>query len=230
MTTSGTTNFDLTGSSLILESFDRCGIRPAEITREHMSSAVRSANFELSTWSDMPVNLWKVSLVQFTLIQGQDTYIFDKSVQLLTDAYVTLVQGDNAPIDRILIPISRDEYAEYPDKTQQAAQSVYWFQRDTIPQVTVWPVPDGQSETYLNCYVMNRSQDVTNVGSQNIDVPYRFIDALVARVAVRLSVKFAPEKYQMLSGIAKETYQTAFFEDQERANIRIMPDFGIYQV
>ncbi len=229
MTTSGTNLFDLTGSSLIIEAYDRCGIRPAEITREQMSSALRSANLELSTWSDMPVNLWKVSLVTFPLVQGQATYVFDKSVQLLTDAYVTLVQGSNPPIDRILIPISRDEYAEYPNKTQQAAQSVYWFQRDTTPQVTLWPVPDGQSETFLNCYVMNRAQDVTVTGSQNIDVPYRFLDALVAKVAARLAVKYAPDKYPMLSAIAAEVYKESFFEDQERANIRIIPDFGIYQ-
>ncbi len=230
MTTSGTNLFDLTGSSLIIEAYDRCGIRPAEITREQMSSALRSANLELSTWSDMPVNLWKVSLVTFPLIANQSTYIFDKSVQLLTDAYVTLVQGSNPPIDRILIPISRDEYSEYPTKTQTGPQSVYWFQRDTIPQVTLWPVPDGTTETSLNCYVMNRSQDITNVGSQNIDIPYRFLDALVAKVAARLAVKFAPDKYPMLSAIAADIYKESFFEDQERANIRIIPSFDIYQV
>lgn len=228
MTSSGTSTFNLTGSSLLLESFDRIGMRPSSLTRENITSGLRSINLELVTWSNRPVMLWKVELVTFTLVQGTATYVFDPSVQAVLDGYVTLVQGSNPPIDRILESISRDEYASYPNKTQQAAQSVFWFDRLATPQVTLWPVPDGQSETTVSFYVMKRVQDVNATGAQTVDIPYRFIDALPARVATRLSVKYMPDRYPMLKAISDEAFNDAFFEDQERAAIRITPDMGVY--
>lgn len=229
MTSSGTNTFSLTSSSLILESFDRIGVRPSEITREHMSSALRSINLEVSAWSSLPVMLWKVELVTFTLVQGTATYVFDPSVQFITDGYVTLVQAGNDPIDRILVSISRDEYASYPDKSTQDAQTVFWFQRDIIPQVTLWPVPDGTSETTVSFYVMKRVQDITSTGAQDLDIPYRFLDALAAKTAARLAVKYAKDQYPLLKSIADEAFNIAFIEDQERAVLRITPDFGSYQ-
>lgn len=230
MTTSGTTDFNLSTASVLLESFDRIGVRPTAITREQLTSGLRSLNLELQSYNNNPVNLWKVELVPITLVQGTATYALDASVQMVTDAYVTLVQSGQDPVDRILISISRDEYASYPDKVVQGAQSVFWFQRLEIPQITVWPVPDGSSETTLNVYVMKRVQDATTTGSQTLDVPIRFLDVVCARVATRLSVKYAQDKYPLLKSISDETYKEAFVEDQERTNLYITPDFGIYQV
>lgn len=229
MTSSGTNTFTLNGGSLLLESFDRCSIRPVEITREMMSSAIRSVNLELASWSNNPAMLWKVEIVTFTLIQGTATYVFDQSVQLVLDGYVTLVQSGSDPIDRILVSVGRDEYAAYPDKEIQDAQSVFWFQRDITPQVTLWPVPDGQSETTVSFYVMKRVQDVTSTGSQTLDIPYRHLDALCARVAARLALKYNEKKFTLLKAEADSAYMLASTEDQERVALRVIPDFGIYQ-
>ncbi len=230
VTSSGTNLFTLTGGSLLLESFDRIGVRPAEITREQTSSAIRSINLELASWANSPVDLWKVELVTFPLVQGTATYIFDESVQLVLDAYCSLVQGSNPAIDRILVSISRDEYATYSVKTQPGPPGQFWFQRDIDPQITLYPVPDGTTETYLKCYVMKRIQDVTNVGTQTLDVPYRFLDALAARVATRLAVKYAKDQYTLLKSISDMAYQEAMIEDQERVALYITPDFSGYSV
>lgn len=230
MTSSGTSTFNLSTSGVLLEAFDRIGVRPESITREQLSSGIRSLNLELQSYNNNPVNLWKVELVPITLVQGTATYALDASVQMVTDAYVTLVQSGNPPIDRILIPISRDEYATYPNKTQQGPQSVYWFQRLEAPQITVWPVPDGQSETTLNVYVMKRVEDATTTGAQTLDIPIRYLDVVCARLAVRLAVKYAQGMYPLLKSIADEVYKESFYEDQERSALIITPDFGIYQI
>lgn len=230
MTTSGVSTFNLDNGSILVEAFDRCEIRPVEITREYLASGIRSLNLELSAWNNMPVNLFKVELVTFTLIKGTATYTFDPSVQLVLDGYVTLIQGSNPPVDRILVSISRDEYASYPNKILQAPQTVFWFNRTSTPSVTLWPVPDGQSETTVSFFVMKRPQDSNLANGQTADIPIRYLDALCGKVAARLAMKYNAKKYPLLKQEAAESYQAAMVEDQERVQLRVTPDFGIYQV
>lgn len=226
MTSSGATTWGLTNGGIILEAWDRVGKRPAELSREMISSAVRSLNLELQSWENMPVELWKVSLVTFPLVQGTATYVFDPKVTLVLDAYVTLSVAGQDPIDRILLPISRDEYSTYSDKVVQGAPSVYWFQRLRTPQVTIWQVPDGSSETSLNCYVLSRIEDANVGNAETPDIPVRFLDALCANVASRLALKYNKADYPMLKVAADESKSLAMTEDHERAPLRITPDFG----
>lgn len=228
MTTSGTSAFNLSTSSCILEAFDRCEVRPSEITREQLTSAIRSFNLELSTWNSNPVNLWCVDLITIPVVDGQSTYVLDPKYQLVVDAYASLTQSGNTPIDRILISVSRDEYASYPNKIQEAAPTVFWFQRLETPQITLWPIPTTSTITSLCVYAMRRVQDVTTTGSQTVDVPYRFLEPAIAKLAARLAMKYKPEKFPLLKAEAKEQYDTAFFEDHERTAFIIQPDFGPY--
>lgn len=230
MTTSGTYNWTLPTSSLILEAFDRVGIRPAEITREQTTSAIRSLNLELAQWNDSPVNLWAVELVTIPVVDNVATYTLDPKYQSIFDGYASYTQGSNPPVDRVLISISRDEYYAYPDKTQSAAPNVFWFQRLEIPQVTLWPVPTTSVMTSANFYAMRRIQDVTTAGSQTIDVPLRFIEPITARLAMRLAMKYNKEVFPMLKAEADRVVNEAITEDQERSALYITPNFGIYQI
>ena len=230
MTTSGTWNFFPDTGNLIKEAFDQAGIRPTEITREYMSSAVMSINLEMQSWSNSPVNLWEVSLVTFSLTQGVNVLTFAPNVMLVLDGYVTLTQGSNPPIDRIMVSISRDEFAAYPTKTFQAAQTVFWYNRGNPSTATLWPVPDGQSETSASFYVMTRPQDALLANGQTPDIPIRYIDALASRLAARLALKFNEKKYPLLKPIADAAFALASVEDQERVQLRITPDFSVWSV
>lgn len=87
MTTSGTDNFFLDNSDIVLEAFDRCQIRPTAITRQHMISATRSLNLCLQAMGNRGVNLWSVDLLTIPLVQGQATYILPSDTVSLLDAY-----------------------------------------------------------------------------------------------------------------------------------------------
>ncbi len=230
MTSSGTTVFNLTTSGIILESFDRVGIRPSEITREQTTSGLRSLNLELQSWNNNPLNLWKMVPTTITLVQGTSTYNLPLDCQVVTDVYVTLVQAGQDPIDRILTSVGRDEYVAYPDKNSQGAQSVFWFNRLEQPQIVLWPVPDGQSETTVTVWYMSRIQDVTTNGSQTLDITIRCLDAVCARVAARLALKYKKEDYPLLEAAAEKAYNAAYYEDLERVTVSIRPDFSVYQV
>ena len=141
MTTSGTYAFNPALGELTIYAFNLCGLRGASLLQEHMQSARMASNMLLSRWANQGVNLWKVDLVTVPLVTGQSTYSVDAKTVVILDAYVTNDQtGEN--IDRIIMPISRTEYASYPNKEQQGFPTVFWFDRLLSPTVTLWPVPN----------------------------------------------------------------------------------------
>lgn len=227
MTSSGLYTYNLNTGGILIEAFDRIEIRPVEITREQMSSAIRSINLDLSTLNNMPVNLWCIDFIVIPAIQGTSSYPLDPKYQLVTDVFARLTQS-GVDTDRILLPISRSTYASYPQKQTQGPSSVFWFERLEIPILTVWPVPDGETEDSICCYAMRRVQDIVNDGTQTVDVPYRFLEVVISRLATRLALKFKPEKYALMKSISDEIYQTAYVEDQERADLIISPIFQAY--
>ena len=157
MATSGTYSYNPSLGELTIYSFNLCDVRGTAITQEHMESSRMAMNMMLSTWSNKGVNLWAVDLQTVSLVQGQATYSVPDNTVVMLDAYCETTTGSQ-PIDRIILPVSRTEYASYPNKNQQGFPTVFWFDRlnpssrttgSTGPQVTLWPVPDGTSAQTL---------------------------------------------------------------------------------
>lgn len=103
MTSSGTTNFFIDNSGIVVEAFDRCGIRPTELTRQHFFSATRSLNLALQAWANHgQPNLWTVQLESIPLIQGQATYNLPQDTVNILDAYLetySLPTTVNVPVN-----------------------------------------------------------------------------------------------------------------------------------
>jgi hypothetical protein len=85
---SGTYNFAASNADLLIECYERCGIRSASLTPEHMYSARMSMNLVLSSWTSRGVNLWKVVLQSVPLVQGVATYSVPQNTVMMLDAYV----------------------------------------------------------------------------------------------------------------------------------------------
>lgn len=99
MTSSGTYAFgDTRASELAIEIFERCGIRAAEITVDHLMSVRRSMNLVLARWSNLGVNLWTVTQEVTPLAQGVGTYAVPPStIQMLTDSVVIRLYQMGSP-------------------------------------------------------------------------------------------------------------------------------------
>lgn len=74
-------------SDVILEAFDRAGIRPTSLTRDHYISARRSLNLELQSWNNLGPNLWAIDLQSINLVQGVATYSVPSNTVAILDAY-----------------------------------------------------------------------------------------------------------------------------------------------
>ena len=222
MTTSGTYTFNPALGEITLYAFDLIGIRPAALLAEHMQSARMATNMMLGRWSSQGVNLWAVDLVTTPLVQGTSTYAVDASTIVILDMYV-VVNG----IDRIITPVSRTEYASYPNKATEGMPTVGWFDRLLSPTITIWPVPDG-NQTSLKYYRVRQIQDANFTSGQNVEIPYYFLEAFAQGLAYRLAMICAPEKAQLLKMVADESYQIAASQNVETANFMISPSLGSY--
>ena len=70
--------------------------------------------------------------------------------------------------------------------------------------------------------------DDADVGTNTLDVPFRFYPCLAAGLAYYLALKRVPEKVQLLKGLYEEEFARAMAQDEDRASFRVAPDFRGY--
>lgn len=156
------------------------------------------------------------------------TFAVDPNTVVILDAYVTN-DDSGANIDRIIMPISRTEYASYPNKEQSGFPTVFWFDRLLAPTVTLWPVPNtdnGPQE--LKYYRVKRIQDSAMSNGQQVEIPYLWLEAFAYGLAQRLAMIWAPDKVVMLKPMADEAYQVAADQNVETAQQYISPMISGY--
>lgn len=224
MATSGTYTFNPSLGELTLYAYQLIGIRPTALLQEHLDAARTATNMMLTRWSNQGVNLWQVTLVTVPLVQGTSSYSVDPNTVVMLDAYI---EYGSPAIDRIILPVSRTEYASYPNKDQQGFPTTFWFDRLLSPTVTLWPVPDG-SQTSLKYYKVMRIQDANMNGTQEVDVPPIWLEAFAYGLAMRLAAIWSPEKVAGLKPLADEAYEIAAAQNVETAQQYISPQISGY--
>ena len=227
---SGTYDFSPSLADVVLEAFERIQVQPT--APEHFTTARRSLNLLMVEWANKGVNLWSVTLHSIALVQGTATYDLPQETVMMLDTYYTITSG-SPPVDtdRIMVGISRTDYAAIAQKGQQGAPTTFYFDRLTpTPTVTLWLVPDGNGPYTLNTYIMTRVQDANPSMGETADVPYRFYDALCAGLCAKLAEKLKPDLFVAKKALATEAWIVASTEDRERTPVTMAQDWGVYRV
>jgi hypothetical protein len=228
MTTSGTYNFAPALGELVVHAYNLIGIRATSLAQEHMEAARMATNLMLSRWSNQGVNLWAVDVQTTPLVTGQSTYPVDPSTVMILDAYISR-SGNGQTTDRIILPVSRTEYASYPNKTQQGNPSVFWFDRLISPTVTVWPVPNvTNAPANLKYYRVRRIQDANLAGGEQVEIPPLWLEAFADGLSYRLARVWNPAMAPALKAVADESYQIAADQNVEQAATYISPQMSGY--
>jgi hypothetical protein len=147
---------------------------------------------------------------------------------MILDAYMGITNTSTNEIDRIIMPVSRTEYASYPNKQQTGFTTTYWFDRLLSPTITLWPIPTTNSAQLLKYYRVRQIQDSNLTNGQNVEIPYLWLEAFAYGLAARLAVIFAPDKVQILKPMADESYQIAADQNVEYAQQYISPMISGY--
>lgn len=224
MTTSGTTAFNLDLVELVEEAFERCG---AELrTGYDLKTARRSLNLMFADWANRGLNMWTFEQGSITLIPGQATYDLPAStIDLLEHVIRTGAGSASTQADLTITRISVSTYATIPNKLQQARPIQIWIERrQETPRVTVWPVPDNVQTYTLVYWRLKRIDDAGN-GVNTMDVPFRFIPAMVAGLSYYLAMKVptGAERLPVLKAQYDEAWALASEEDREKAAVRFVP-------
>jgi hypothetical protein len=186
----------------------------------------------LARWSNEGVNLWAVDLQTVPLVAGQATYNVPLNTVTMLDTYITIDNGGGQPIDRIILSVSRTEYASYPNKEQEGFPTTFWFDRliNPNPTVTLWPVPDGSSAQYLKYYRVRQLQDSNLTNNQGVEIPYLWMEAFADGLTYRLARIWNPQLAVALKGQADESYNIAAQQNIETAQQYISPQImGYYR-
>ena len=133
------------------------------------------------------------------------------------------------PIDIMIYPLSRDDYAMVPDKFITARPTSFWFNRTVPPQVTFWQVPDGNGIYEFRAYRMRQIQDASPSMGQTLDAPNRFLEAFTAALTAKLAEKFRPEVFADKLKLAELSWLEAAQEDREKVPLYLVPDFSGYR-
>jgi hypothetical protein len=219
MTTSGTSVWNLDVADLIEEAYERAGLEAR--TGYDFRTARRSLNIISAEWSNRGLNLWTVQENTLVLTPNVKTYTLANDT---IDIIETIIRAttSGSPLDYTVSRIGVGDYATLPNKNTTGRPLQIYVDRQVQPNITLWPVPDLPYT--LIYWTMRRIQDATTA-TDVMDMPVRFVPALIAGLAFHIAMK-RPEVMQrvpMLKQEYMEQFQLAADEDRGREPARFVP-------
>lgn len=223
MATSGTVTFAPDLTEIVEEAFERAG---AEMRSGYdLRTARRSLNLLFADWANRGVNMWTIEQGTIAIVAGTATYALPADTVDLLDHVVRTGAGNAATqADISLSRISMPTYSSIPNKLSTGRPLQIYVQRLNTPQVTLWPVPDASTTYTLVYWRLRRIQDAGN-GVNTMDMPFRFLPAMIAGLAYYLALK-VPDgmtRLEVLKAQYDEAWTLASDEDREKAPVRFVP-------
>lgn len=118
-------------------------------------------------------------------------------------------------MSKVVKKVSRQVWVTYPSPTIADQITAFTVQKQINPVLQVYPIPSAN--TLYNLFVYYRQRQIQDVNDfiSNVDAPQRFFMALSDALAYELSVKFKPERSDMLMAKAARTFIEASMADRE---------------
>lgn len=219
--------FDPALGEIVVGAYARCGIRRTELTQQHLSDARFEANMVQSEMTGEGVNLWQVVLETVPLIAGVATYTVPDTTVFVLDTYIRINPLSGMPTDRLIIPISRSDYAAIATKTMEGAPTSAFINYLLQPTITLWPVPnqDGQELRY---YRQTRAMDANLVNGTQAQIPVTAYDYFTSGLAVRLAVIYAPDRVPLLQQMKQQSYMKYLQASTENTPITLNAELKSY--
>lgn len=133
----------------------------------------------------------------------------------IQELYFMLAPYNSHKIGRI----ARDTYLSYTNKSQQGLVNVFCYDRTFGGPVFLYLTPDNSYQFII--YNMKSYVKDVNLLTDNDFLPQRFFDALCAELAARLSLKYDPDRFDLLNQLAQQAYNVAAAEDVETVPLTI---------
>jgi hypothetical protein len=214
--TSGTSNFDPTFDDLLQDAAAMVGGGP--LLADELIGARRGLDLLLTDLQNKNVLLHKIETTTVPVSVSVSSLTFDQSI---SDVLVASVRTSSTDI-----VIERDGYerwAEIPTKSQTGRPVRYWWDRRRDSSVmNLWPLPD---QTYTLVLTVQKNAESTLRAFDNVDVPRRFMPALVYGLAywvgLRRGNRVDTNRLTLLRAEYERAVKDAMREDRERGKVLI---------
>lgn len=220
--------FDPNLGELVIGAYARCGVRRTELTQQHLSDARFEANMIQSEMAGDGINLWQVELVTDNIVAGQGLYTVPDTTLFVLDVYIRQNPDSGMPVDRIILPISRTDWASTSNKTMSGFPTSYWWDRLLSPTMQLWPVPNQDIVGGLRYYVQKRAMDANLTNGTQVQIPFEAYDYFTWALALRLAVIYAPDKLAMLQPLKEGAYQKYLQASTENVPINMAINVAPY--
>lgn len=139
----------------------------------------------------------------------------------------------NTPTEIPLARMNRDDYTNLPNKVFQSNRPLqFWLDR-VIPNpiMYLWPIPNAQASVYQ--IVVWRQRQIMDVGTmtQQLEVPQRWLEAIVAGLASKLALELPevdPQMIPILDVKAANALAVAQAEERDNSPMMISPNISMY--
>jgi len=225
MATSGTYNFTLDLSDIIEEAFERAGL---ELRSGYdYKTARRSLDLLMLEWQNRGTNLWTVRDATLSLVPGTTEYDLSPQTQDIIEGLLRTDDGDiSKQSDLTMQRISVSQYAHQTNKLAEGRPLQFYVERKP-ENLTLhfWPTPDATTSYTFAYYYMERIEDSGRPGSNNMDIPARFLPCLVSGLAYHIASK-RPEAMGLapqLKQVYEEQWTMAADAAREKASLYVVP-------
>ena len=139
----------------------------------------------------------------------------------------------NTPTEIPLARMNRDDYTNLPNKYFQSNRPLqYWYDRlIPNPVMHLWPVPNSGADTsQLVLWVQRYIMDVGTM-TQEIEVPQRWYEALVAMLAAKMALEIVEvdtNLIPLLDSKAERALYIAQAEERDNSPMMIAPNIAMY--
>jgi len=217
MAVSGSFDYELDVIEYLEEAYESCG----KVMRSayDIKSGMRSLNLLFADWANRGLNQWTIEQVTVTMVSGTSSYSLGADTVDITNASLRR-SGTDYSLERL----SRPDFLNIPNKTTTGRVTQYFCDRQIIPTLEVWPVPDNSTDGVV--YNRLRRIDDADTPSDTVGIPFRFYPALAAGLAFFLSIKFAQDRTPLLKQVYDDLMKAAMEEDRDRAPLVIVPMGG----
>lgn len=181
-------------ASVFSECFERAGIEAKTIGNDHFESAFRSIYLLLnSEWLTYGIRTYQFVLLNFTTTVNVPSLTLPVGVLTVSDAILRRSMRDT-PIN----VMSRQEYLEIPDKTQQGRPDRYLIDRQYNQcELTMWRSPENSTDQIFYWAMMNTAQPGDDLTFQLQTRP-ELQEAMHAGLSAKLAMKFNAQRFAAL--------------------------------
>jgi hypothetical protein len=226
VTTSGSTDFSLTGTQMVTQALYLLNVTPKGETpaTADLNFALTSLETMIKTWGTVG-RLWLKTETTQALTASTASYAMASGARKVLDVR----RRDTSSIDTPLFELSRQEYYDLPNKTGTGTP-VNWYHDYQVATRTlyVWPAPDTSAASNLTLYITYARviEDVDSL-SNTLDLPQEWGETLIHNVAKNIGPSYGlagDPNYAKIEARADALYGALASLDQESASVTFSPD------